>query len=167
MYRVTAIRTNSGGAMSPGLNSPGKAFFAPSGAATATPGSTSSRTPSTSGGQAAAVTAGTTTVNVSERPVHSSSNSITPDHATDLDSSGAPSPPRSNQGQQPGQGAAMTNYTGAVMKQNQLRPLRLVQENKEMESGSQGGGVRALMEEDEVARKKANRGSWIQGWFQT
>ena len=167
MYRGTAIRTNSGGAMSPGLNSPGKAFFAPSTTAATTPGSTNSRSASASGGQAASVPAGTITVNFSERPVHSSSNSITTEHDTDMDSSGGvPSPPRSHQGQQPGQGAAMTNYTGAVMKQNQLRPLRLVQENKEMESGSQGGGVRALMEEDEAARKKANRSSWIQGWFQ-
>jgi hypothetical protein len=35
------------------------------------------------------------------------------------------------------------------MKQNQLRPLRLVQ---------------AQSQEDEDARKRANRGSWM-GWF--
>lgn len=46
----------------------------------------------------------------------------------------------------------MTNYPGAVMAQNKLRPLRLVQENKE------------ALEEEEAARKKANRGSWI-SWF--
>ena len=62
----------------------------------------------------------------------------------------------------PRQGAGMNNYTGAVMTQNKLRPLRLVQENKEMESGDQGGS--RTSEEDDAARKKANRGSWIP-WF--
>lgn len=42
-----------------------------------------------------------------------------------------------------------TAMTAGVMKQNQLRPLRLVQEKKQ---------------EDEDLRK-ANRGSWIGGWF--
>ncbi|PGH18995.1 hypothetical protein AJ79_00028 [Helicocarpus griseus UAMH5409] len=54
---------------------------------------------------------------------------------------GTSSPPRTSPG--------MNNYTGAVMTQNKLRPLRLVQENKEGEQA------------DEEARKKANRGSWI------
>ncbi|KAL8849520.1 MAG: hypothetical protein Q9221_005527 [Calogaya cf. arnoldii] len=54
-----------------------------------------------------------------------------------------------------------TNYTGAVMTQNRLRPLRLVQENREME-GSDKGSAKA---EDMVARKKANRNSWMPGWF--
>ncbi|KAL8710830.1 MAG: hypothetical protein Q9220_004633 [cf. Caloplaca sp. 1 TL-2023] len=54
-----------------------------------------------------------------------------------------------------------TNYTGAVMTQNRLRPLRLVQENREMESnGSE------ISKADEIAaRKKANRASWMPGWF--
>lgn len=46
----------------------------------------------------------------------------------------------------------MNNYTGAVMTQNKLRPLRLVSET-------------AKLEEEEAARKKANRASWIPGWF--
>ncbi|KAL8728312.1 MAG: hypothetical protein Q9166_005455 [cf. Caloplaca sp. 2 TL-2023] len=54
-----------------------------------------------------------------------------------------------------------TNYTGAVMTQNRLRPLRLVQENREMEGG-ENEGVKA---EEIMARKKANRNSWIPGWF--
>ena len=54
-------------------------------------------------------------------------------------------------------------YTGAVMTQNQLRPLRLVQENKEMDKGPQGGVAR-FSGAEEAARKKANRGSWM-GWF--
>ncbi|KAL8951094.1 MAG: hypothetical protein Q9222_002898 [Ikaeria aurantiellina] len=54
-----------------------------------------------------------------------------------------------------------TNYTGAVMTQNRLRPLRLVQENREMESSSS-----EVSKADEVAaRKKANRASWMPGWF--
>lgn len=44
---------------------------------------------------------------------------------------------------------ASTAITAGVMKQNQLRPLRLVQEKKQ---------------EDEDMRR-ANRGSWIGGWF--
>ena len=46
-------------------------------------------------------------------------------------------------------GTAGTGLPGAVMKQNQLRPLRLVQEKAQA---------------DEDAQKKANRGSWM-GWF--
>jgi hypothetical protein len=61
------------------------------------------------------------------------------------------SPPRPN------------NYTGAVMTQTKMRPLRLVQENKEMGAGDQGGNIRSA-EEEEAARKKANRGSWM-GWM--
>ncbi|KAL9013269.1 MAG: hypothetical protein Q9173_002028 [Seirophora scorigena] len=54
-----------------------------------------------------------------------------------------------------------TNYTGAVMTQNRLRPLRLVQENREMEGVSNEAG-----KADEMAtRKKANRNSWMPGWF--
>ncbi|KAL8999770.1 MAG: hypothetical protein Q9169_001443 [Polycauliona sp. 2 TL-2023] len=54
-----------------------------------------------------------------------------------------------------------TNYTGAVMTQNRLRPLRLVQENREMEGGDDGGAK----VDDTAARKKANRNSWMPGWF--
>jgi hypothetical protein len=38
------------------------------------------------------------------------------------------------------------------MTQNKLRPLRLVSDA-------------AKLEEEEAARKKANRASWIPGWF--
>lgn len=54
-----------------------------------------------------------------------------------------------------------TNYTGAVMTQNRLRPLRLVQENREME----GGGNESAKADEMTARKKANRNSWMPGWF--
>ena len=56
-------------------------------------------------------------------------------------SSTTPSPPRTSSG--------MNNYTGAVTTQNRLRPLRLVQE---------------ASEEEEAARRKANRSSWM-SWF--
>lgn len=79
----------------------------------------------------------------------SSSNSVTSEGPGDTSSSIATtSPPRSSSG--------MTNYTGAVMTQNKLRPLRLVQESNEAAKAA---------EEEEAARKKANRASWIPGWF--
>ena len=65
----------------------------------------------------------------------------------------ASSPPRSSGG---GLGP---QYGGAVMTQNRLRPLRLVQENV-------GEGTTSEEErEREKARKKANRGSWMPGWM--
>ncbi|KAK2744482.1 hypothetical protein FQN55_006809 [Onygenales sp. PD_40] len=83
----------------------------------------------------------------------SSTNSVTSDRSGEVASTeGTSSPSHSSPG--------MNNYTGAVMTQHKLRPLRLVQENKELESGDQGGKV----DDDEAARKKANRGSWI-SWF--
>ncbi|KAL9580195.1 MAG: hypothetical protein Q9212_004641 [Teloschistes hypoglaucus] len=54
-----------------------------------------------------------------------------------------------------------TNYPGAVMTQSRLRPLRLVQENREMESQGHESG----QADDMAARKKANRNSWMPGWF--
>ena len=67
----------------------------------------------------------------------------------------APSPPRNRDGS--------TVYTGAVMTQNKLRPLRLVQETREKEEEKNRRRSMAT-EEAEAARKKANRGSWM-GWF--
>ena len=80
----------------------------------------------------------------------SSSNS-----AFSRESGEGPSPPRNSAGN--------TNYTGAVMTQSKLRPLRLVQENQEIESVPVGRRGDIISEED-AARKKANRGSWM-GWF--
>lgn len=75
----------------------------------------------------------------------SSSGSVTSDPHGDTASTGATSSPsRSNSG--------MNNYPGAVMTQSKLRPLRLVSEASK------------AAEEDESARKKANRGSWMT-WF--
>lgn len=80
-------------------------------------------------------------------------DSVLSDRSGEVGSQGTSSPPRHN--------AGMNNYTGAVMTQSKLRPLRLVQENKELDSGDQGGKT---TDEEEAARKKANRGSWIP-WF--
>lgn len=132
MVRNNPVRSPSGGTLSPGLNSPRQGFFGPSPAPSGR---------STSGTVTTAAASGTPSGTASGAERGSSSNSVTSDHSGDVDSSGMPSPPRSNHG--------LNNYTGAVMKQNQLRPLRLVNQN---------------VEDDEALRKKANRGSWM-GWF--
>lgn len=121
---------NSGGPMSPTMMGPGSrsTFTGPSYG----PGqmSSSSRAPSLS--------------SQPERDHLSSSASVSSDPPGDTASTGATSnSPRSSNG--------MTNYTGAVMTQSKLRPLRLVSESK-------------AAEDEEAARKKANRGSWI-SWF--
>ena len=70
--------------------------------------------------------------------IGSSSNSTFSDRSSDVDLN----QPRTNVG---------AAHGGAVMAQSKLRPLRLVQENSNVE---------------EEARKKANRNSWIPaGWF--
>lgn len=120
---------NSGGPMSPSAMGPGSRQSMFSGAASYFSGI--SRAPSMS--------------SQPDRTGRSSSPSVTSDVHGDTSSTGATSsPPRSSSG--------MNNYTGAVMTQNKLRPLRLVSET-------------ARLEEEEAARKKANRGSWIPGWF--
>ena len=80
-----------------------------------------------------------------EKHPGSSSNSTFSDHSGGLDS-----PPKNS---------GANNYTGAVMTQNRLRPLRLVQENKELDGNSK------KEEETAAARKKANRGSWMPAWM--
>ena len=67
-----------------------------------------------------------------------------------------PSPPRNAGGN--------TVYTGAVMTQHKLRPLRLVQQKKEVDIERAKQEAQAAAEE-EAARKKANRNSWMPGWF--
>lgn len=119
---------NSGGPISPTIMGPGNRQSAFSGTSYM---SGSGRAPSLS--------------SQPERSRLSSSDSVTSDPIADTASTGATSSsPRSSSG--------MTNYTGAVMTQSKLRPLRLVSETK------------AAIEEEEAARKKANRGSWIP-WF--
>ncbi|KAJ5888643.1 hypothetical protein N7495_008684 [Penicillium taxi] len=74
------------------------------------------------------------------RSARSSRSSIT---SGDAGSTATSSPPRSS--------GSMNNYTAGVMTQSKLRPLRLVSET-------------ARLDEEEAARRKANRGSWIP-WF--
>ncbi|KAJ6062304.1 uncharacterized protein N7446_006424 [Penicillium canescens] len=117
---------NSGGPISPTAMGPGSRQSMFSGAASYI--SSMSRAPSMS--------------SQPDRAGHSSSPSITSDPHGDTASTGATSsPPRSSGG--------MNNYTGAVMQQDKLRPLRLVSETAR------------LKEEEDAARKKANRASWI------
>ena len=140
MNRGSPLRTVSGGPMSPGRSplspslQPQTGYFPnPMPASTA-------RGPSADG----------------RATGHSSRNSITSDHSLDRDRSSTegrsteassimPSNPHRT-----GSEAGMSNaMPAAVMKQGQLRPLRLVQEKSR---------------EEEEMQKRANRGSWI-GWF--
>lgn len=126
----------SGGPMSPG--------FTPSGMVTRTSYFTppvASRNPSSSRTASASRT--------TQEQSGSSSNSTFSNHSGEIGSS---SPPRVTGG--------INNYTGAVMTQSRLRPLRLVQENQEMDGGAAEAEAREL-----AARKKANRSSWIPGWM--
>ncbi|KAL8759817.1 MAG: hypothetical protein Q9184_003517 [Pyrenodesmia sp. 2 TL-2023] len=133
MYRGPPS-TGSGGPLSPGI-SPGtnlaRSPFFPSTTGTVS-SNTTSRAPSR-------------TRFSNERP-GSSSNSTFSDKSGD---------------QSGKERSKSTNYTGAVMTQNRLRPLRLVQENRELESGAN----EASKADETAARKKANRNSWMPGWF--
>lgn len=138
MYRGPLGRSTSGGPMSPGISP-----------TTMGPGSRHSGLFSGASHISSASTGGRASSLSSQRERHrlSSSDSLSSDQNGDSASTEATtsSPGRRSSG-------GMTNYPGAVMAQNKLRPLRLVQENKE------------ALEEEEAARKKANRGSWI-SWF--
>ena len=140
MYRGSSS-TGSGGPMlspgiSPGVNTATRtSFFSPQVVASS---NATSRVPSGSASRASR----------DGNYAGSSSNSTFSDHSGgDVDGS----PPRSN-------GNTVTNnYTGAVMTQNRLRPLRLVQENQQQEEDAAAGAT----------RKKANRGSWMPTWMNT
>lgn len=131
MRRGSPLRTSSGGVTSPGISP----SMSPSISSNRSPFFISSNLPSsrvTSG-------SGPPTAERSSR-----TNSILSEHSGEVQSQEIPSPPREKQGP--------NALPGAVMKQNQLRPLRLVREN-------------TVVEDDETARKKANRGSWMPTWF--
>lgn len=133
----------SGGPMSPGLAPSGMgartSYFAPAATATSHNPSSSSRTASAS--------------RTTQEQSGSSSNSTFSNHSAEF---GGSSPPRT------AGGGTINNYPGAVMTQSKLRPLRLVQENQEMD----GGSADAMERERELAaRKKANRSSWMPGWM--
>ena len=128
----------SGGPMSPGLTPGGMAgktsYFAPA---------VGSRNPSSSSRTASAS-------RTTQEQSGSSSNSTFSNHSAEVGNS---SPPRAS-------GGMNNNYTGAVMTQSKLRPLRLVQENQEPD-----GRTAETEEKEQAARKKANRSSWIPGWM--
>ena len=145
MYRgpPSSGSTVGGPLMSPKLSpvnpAPRTSFFAPpspgpAAATTISPNATP-RAPSGAGSRNS----------THERGPGSSSNSTFSDRSGDA----VDSPPRSTAGN------VANNYTGAVMTQNRLRPLRLVQENPETD---------AKKREDD-ARKRANRTSWMPSWM--
>lgn len=133
MYRgPSGSRSPSGGPLSPTALGPGSrqsGFFGTGSIASA---SINQRAPS-QGSQP-------------DRKRLSSSDSLSSDANAEVSSLGATSTPPSRSS------SSMNNYTGAVMTQNRLRPLRLVRENQEPS------------EEEEAANKRANRASWM-GWF--
>lgn len=139
MYRGPSATSAGGPMMSPGLPPSGfgsrNSYVGP-----ATTNHSSSRTPSAS--------------RIGPEKPGSSSNSTFSDYSGEV---GTPSPPRNN--------AVPNNYTGAVMTQSKLRPLRLVQENQDMEGGAQGARPGKLDDAETAARKKANRSSWLPGWI--
>jgi hypothetical protein len=126
----------SGGPMSPGLTPSGMtgrtSYFGPT---------VAGRNPSSSRTASASRT--------TQEQSGSSSNSTFSNHSAEVGNS---SPPRATGG--------TNNYTGAVMTQSKLRPLRLVQENQEMD-----GSAAEAEEKELAARRKANRSSWIPGWI--
>ena len=129
MYRSSPLRTISGGPTSQGISPALSPNLGPTRTSYFPPGqSLTSRTPSGSG-----------------PPIErgSSSNSFVSEQSGDVHSTDASSAA-------PTAASTSTNIPGAVMKQNQLRPLRLVREQAAIE--------------DEEAAKKANRGSWF-GFF--
>lgn len=139
MYRGPPSTGSSGPMLSPGI-SPGMttatrtSFFSPQLAANS---NAASRVPSGSASRASR----------EGNNAGSSSNSTFSDHSGGVDGS----PPRSSGN------SGTNNYTGAVMTQSRLRPLRLVQENPKQEEDAAAV----------AARKKANRGSWMPTWMNT
>jgi hypothetical protein len=131
MYRGSPLRTISGGPTSQGISPALSPSLGPTRTSYFPPGhSLTSRTPSAGGPGV-------------ERS--SSSNSFVSEQSADVHSTDA-----SNAAPAPAPATTPNNIPGAVMKQNQLRPLRLVREQ--------------AAAEDEEAAKKANRGSWF-GFF--
>lgn len=130
MRRGSPLRTSSGRPSSPGMS--------PS----MSPSISSTRSPLVSSNQPSSrVTSGSGLPTAARS---SRANSMLSEHSGEVNSHETSSPPRDRQGP--------NALPGAVMKQNQLRPLRLVREN-------------TSLEDEEAARKKANRGSWIPAWF--
>lgn len=150
MYRGPPSGSASGGPLmspgiSPGINNATRtSFFSPPNPSPAA-ASTPSMTPRAPSGQ------GSRHSTQERRPGSSSDRDST---FSDRSGNAVDSPPRG------GGGTVANNYTGAVMTQNRLRPLRLVQENPEVESKQREDEAAAA-----AARKKANRGSWMPAWM--
>lgn len=152
MYRGQLTGTGSAvQSISPGNTTPRTSYFASSGIV-GTPANhrNDSHHRGTSGTRATSRSRVPLAGHGSVERVGSSSNST-----VSRDSGDVSSPPRNN--------AGSTTYTGAVMAQSKLRPLRLVQENKAEHSQLRRANTTAD-DEDVAGRKKANRGSWM-GWF--
>lgn len=133
MNRASTFRTPSGGPGSPGI-SPLNAQFGQTRPSYFVNPTTSNPAASTTTGRAPST---------SDAPGRdSSANSVASEQSLERGSTDGSS------AQTGGHGANNPPLPGAVMKQNTLRPLRLVQAQSE--------------EDDE--RKRANRGSWM-GWF--
>ena len=131
MYPGSPVRTISGGPTTQGISPALSPSLAPTRLPYFPPGNpTAGRAPS---GPHAPANRG------------SSSNSVSSGHSGDMPSNEASS--TTAQAPVPG----MSNVPGAVMKQNQLRPLRLVREQAQNQ-----------LDEDEA--KRANRASWF-GFF--
>lgn len=142
--RARSEMTDAGVASVVGQMYPGRGSGGPTSPTLMGPGSRQSAISGTS--YFSGMSAGGRAPSLSSQPRSrlSSSGSVTSDPHGETASTGATSSPsRSNSG--------MNNYTGAVMTQSKLRPLRLVSE-----------ATKAA--EEEEARKKANRGSWMT-WF--
>ncbi len=183
---------NAASGISPGMSTPRTSFFAPTFPGTNNNSSSNNNynnnnTNNSNPTTAARIPSGPHSLAPTEsQRASSSSNSVLSDHSNnnsnrDSTSVDTPSPPRST-GTGAGASSSTTNYTGAVMTQSKLRPLRLVQENRELELG--GGEAGRMVsrtgtglgmgldgesgEGGEVVagRKKGvgNRASWM-GWF--
>ena len=139
--------------LTPGGSAPRASYFAPSSITgnTTNSGNNNLATRPPSGSRTTSTSRPPSNTQVTSERMGSGSNSV-----ISRDSGEMPSPPRTSAGN--------TNYTGAVMTQSRLRPLRLVQENKEMESASSTRRGNVVGTEDEATKKRNNRGSWM-GWF--
>ena len=147
LYRGPPSFGAAGGSLaSPGLSpsstSTRNPFFTPAATSSLTTGANNTtRAPSGAGSRSS--------THEKQQP-GSSSNSTFSDHS----GGGVDSPPRNSAG-----AGAGNNFTGAVMTQSRLRPLRLVQESGN--PSNKGAEDAAAI----AARKKANRGSWMPAWM--
>lgn len=145
MYRPSPSTTPVPGPASPGIVSPRNSFFGPNAAAAA-------RIPSGASASSASNTRSSSVPRASadEKRMSMASNSALDSVSNSNSDSGigidTPSPPRSL-------ASSFDRPGGAVMAGKTIRPLRLVQEK------SEGDAAEA------AARAKANRASWISGWF--